>query len=399
MTLLRFATGVILFGSSMLVLVDHAAAQVASRFSAARGDWNQRVLGQRTSQSDALFGVSEETFQEVLGQPADPWSQSQGVTTAGYTEPLLSEVDAVPQGERLEPFAVEGEFLGAEACDSCGGVGGACGPNYCGNYGLCQQLWMECTSRWLNRFNYFAGVHGFKGPVDQGLNGNFGFHEGLNWGAPLGDPWGIGYQVGVQAVHSNFSGDQVVGARRNDRDQVFVTGGLFRRPSCGGLQWGVAFDLLHDSYYDSADMAQIRTEISLVRPDRHDAGFWGAFGINDGDILARAAEPIDVYALFYRRYFTGGGQGRLWTGLSNRGDALFGAELIVPMGTSWALENSFTYLLPEEGRGIAGQQNESWAMMVRLVWYPSRDARCVLKDPYLPLFGVADNGSFLVDRP
>jgi hypothetical protein len=383
----------------MLVLVDHAAAQVASRFSAARGDWNQRVLGHRTSQSDALFGVSKDTFQGVLERPDGSGSQSQAVDSAGYDEPLLSDVAATSYGEPLEPMPVEGEFLEGEACSSCGSVGGSCGPNYCGNCGLCSQLWAECTSRWLNRFNYFAGVHGFKGPVDQGLNGNFGFHEGLNWGAPLGDPWGIGYQVGVEAVHSNFSGDQVAGARRNDRDQVFVTGGLFRRPSCGGLQWGVAFDLLHDSYYDKADMAQIRTELSLVRPDRHEVGFWGAFGINDDDLLARAVEPIDVYALFYRRHFSGGGQGRLWTGLSSQGDALFGADLTVPLGTSWALENSFTYLLPQEGRGTAGQQNETWAMMVRLVWYPSREARCVIKDPYYPLFGVGDNGSFLVDRP
>lgn len=42
----------------------------------------------------------------------------------------------------------------------------------------------------LRDLTVFGGVHGFKGPLDQGRNGNFGFHEGVNLGGPLGDPWG-----------------------------------------------------------------------------------------------------------------------------------------------------------------------------------------------------------------
>ncbi len=415
---LRLSLGTVLIcGLTLLAFPADSAAQAISNSSgssasSARSDWSQRVL--RSSHSTAQQTVlNEGTFQAALLEP------SGGDTTATHVSLALAEEEVMPMGAgpgQPEYIPLGDEYLGGGACTSCGSPGSACDscgdccdtclPGCGAGCGPCAQLWSNCAAGLARKTSYFAGVHGFKGPLDQGANGNFGLHYGLNFATPLGDPWGIGLQAGVQAVHSNFSGDQVAGARTNDRDQVFFTTGLFRRPVCGKLQWGVVLDFLHDSYYDEVDLTQMRAEISLLRRDCSEIGFWGAFGTNDDTVtfVQNAAlttslvEPLDVFALFYRRHFSGGGQGRVWVGATNESDTLFGGDISVPLGTSWALENNFTYMLPEEGRGANGQQNESWSVMMQLVWYPGRHAACVKQDRFSPLFGVADNTWFLVDR-
>ena len=411
-----FVGTVLIGGLTLLAVPGNSAAQATSdsatpSTSSARSDWNQRVL-RRSHRTGNQTVASEGTLQATLRDSSGTWTSNEGVFAATHAAPAVMEsgtllMDDAP--EQIELMPLGDEHFGQEACSSCSSPGHAC--DSCGvacgsccwqGQGICSQLWNQCASRLARRTTFFAGVHGFKGPVDQGRNGNFGFHEGLNLGIPLGDPWGTGFQAGVQAVHSNFSGDQVAGVRRNDRDQVFFTTGIFRRPVCGGLQWGVVFDYLHDSYYDSADVAQIRTEISLTRRGCREIGFWAAFGSGEDDITVLqntvSVEPIDVYALFYRRHFSGGGQGRVWVGLTNESDTLFGGEITVPLGTSWALENNFTYMLPKEGRGAGAQQDESWSVMMQLVWYPGRHAKCVRDSQFHPLMGVADNTWLLVRR-
>ena len=276
----------------------------------------------------------------------------------------------------------------------------------------------DCISGLLDRsavfhggdFLLFGGVHGFRGPTDLGQSGNFGFHEGINWSAPLGDPWGFSYQIGFQAVHSNFAGSllmpggQASPLEPGARNQIFLTGAVFRRRYGGGIQSGVAFDYFHDSYYDNADLMQIRSETAFVLSDRREIGYWGAYGISRdsvasiGQFNGRLLDPTDLFAFFYRRHFSGGGQGRIWAGLSGDGDAVFGLDGTVPLGTSWALDNNFTYLIPKQGRGTDGQREESWSVSIHLVWYPGREARSVFNNPHHPLFYVADNSWFLVDR-
>jgi hypothetical protein len=274
--------------------------------------------------------------------------------------------------------------------------------------------WAESSSRFLCESSVFAGVHGFKNPTDLGRNGNFGFHEGLNLGGAVGDPFGFGYQAGIQGVHSDFQGNQTLtndtGAPQFDqssRNQIFVTGGLFRRAPEGGLQSGMAADYYHDSYYGTADLVQLRTEWSLVWPTNWEIGFWGAFGVSTDQFQARfnpqtplnfVLAPKDMYSLFYRRHFTGGGLGRISLGLSGSAELALSGDISVPIGTSWALRNNFTFLLPRRGAAQGGQEDESWAVSLQLVWYPGRSAYDVHRSPYFPLFYVADNSVFLVDH-
>lgn len=255
----------------------------------------------------------------------------------------------------------------------------------------------------------FAGVHGFKGPTDVDLGGNFGFHEGLNWGAPLGDPWGHGYQVGFQALQSNFVGTRTIAANPlpdfnpADRHQVFLTAGLFHRPLADGWQTGVVFDLFYDNYYPQSMLYQLRSETALVLRGQHEIGYWGAYGISKKTVTGlgqfdSVLAPTDIFAVFYRRRFTGGGRGRLWAGISGSGDVIFGLDGTIPLGTSWALDNNFTCLFPKHGSSSGGPPQESWSVSIHLVWYPGQSAHAALASPYHPLFYVADNSWFLVDR-
>ncbi len=337
----------------------------------------------------------------------EPAAQEQADLTADLTFDSLS-MDAA--GELIPPGIPDVYASGPNggACDGCGSgirhddCGQYCGDPGCpGNCGLGH--WGPPPHWAMRGLSLFAGAHGFKGPPDQGRNGNFGLHEGVNFGSRLGIFPRLGYQVGVAAVHSNFSGDQANAVfRRSDRDQIFLTAGIFRRAPFGGVQWGIAFDLLHDSYFDTADLKQIRTETSIVGYGQGELGFWGAYGVGRDDLTIGLSsvtfDPTDMFAFFYRRYFENGGDGRFWGGFTGRGDGLLGADLRVPLGRSWALENRVNYLIPRQARGADGQVQESWGLSVQLVWYPCRSARGALKDPYRPMFDVADNSLFMSDR-
>lgn len=413
----KTVSSAILGACALLIPAGHARAQSAAsagpRISSTQDQWKQRVL--RSAQPWSP-NRSSRTWTPVA--PVSDRLQSNVIGHESYLaadEPLLDDMGPLPGDLNLDVMPMEGDYFGPGDCDTCDeGCGAGYGPD-CAVHGhpyygwgphCALQRWWQCSSWWIQKLSFFGGVHGFKGPADQGRNGNFGFHEGVNFGAPLGGPFGIGYQLGFQAAHSNFSGDQTSNlVRTSDRDQIFFTGGLFRRAVCGGWQWGVAYDLLHDVYYGTADLQQIRTESAYVFSGCREIGFWGNFGVGEDAFTFDAAErvtqpigPSDTYSLFYRRHFSGGGQGRIWAGLSGEGDALIGADCTVPLGTSWALENNFAYLVPQEGKGNGGQQDETWNVSIQLVWYPGRQARCVLSEPFHPLFNVADNSLFILDE-
>jgi hypothetical protein len=163
----------------------------------------------------------------------------------------------------------------------------------------------------------------------------------------------------------------------------------------------VAFDYFHDSYFEDSDLAQIRTETALVLPGGREIGYWGAYGVTSdrfADGITIGLQPTDQFAFFYRRHFSGGGQGRISAGFTGEGDGLLGGNATIPIGTTWSIENHFTYLIPKQGSRAGGQQEESWSVVIRLVWYPRQPSQCVLQNPFHPLFYVADNSVFLVDR-
>jgi hypothetical protein len=350
-----------------------------------------------------------------------------GVSPSGSAQPksyrvAQREVPAMVEGDpgatQYEPLAAGGSFAPQGCCgSSCGDCGDCCD---CGQGGDGDCPWLAPCGGWGPRnLGIFAGVNGFKGPRDRGGNGNFGFTEGLNWGAPLGDPWGCGYQLGFAALQDNISGYQenaptdttnqstIVTA---DRHQYFFTAGIFNRAECSGWQWGVVFDLLHDTYYQASDLKQIRTETGYLFNECNELGYSGAYGVGNDSVQSELRlnprqvtvvnaflNPTDQFVVYFRRHFQNGGDGRIWGGLTGMGDGLFGADAWVPLGGSWALQNTFNYLIPKQGRGDSGGQlNESWSLAINLVWYPGRSTKCLGTSCYRPVLNVADNSLFMV---
>ena len=258
-----------------------------------------------------------------------------------------------------------------------------------------------------------GGVHGFKGPMDQspigGTNrdsGNFGFQEGINIGAkvPFLD-WG--YQLGFENTQSELSGDANTGLDTSFT-QSFVTGGVFHR-SPNGLQGGVAWDWLHDERNNGVDLAQVRTELSLVTCGCHECGLMASFHSDnktfaipqeEGPTLHKSLQATNQYLLFYRLHGCRGGEGRVFGGVDDDSDGIVGADFLLPMQGCWSLQSEFTYLIPENSPGVIGSQQEAWNVAINLVWHWKGHARECHSNPYRPLFNVADNGSFIVDdRP
>lgn len=297
---------------------------------------------------------------------------------------------------------------GVCADGNCGD--GACGDGGCGG-GACGDACFDgncasgrCQWRSYENLEIFGGAHGFRTPVDRG-HGNFGLHEGLNWGGPLWHAYDIGFQLGGQAVHSNFDGDSAIGYRDETRNQYFLTAGIFRRfryPT--GMQWGVVYDFLRDDYYAKVDMAQVRGEISYRGPRGNEIGFMFSTNVKDdeanfainGVSFTEIWQTEDMYAAFWRREFHGGHEARVWGGATGEGSGIFGAQARATLSDRLAALATFNYLSSNGDALVAGYPQDSWGVNINFIYYIGKTARSAACSPWQPLMPVADNTSMMM---
>ena len=319
-------------------------------------------------------------------------------------------------GQYPAELHVESFYDDPYACDEEGGVL----PLHCCDGRLCR--WMRQFGKpyygwkWYRDFTASVGVTSFQNESNLGLNGNYGTNEYLNWSMPFWNAFGIGWQLGVRGVQTNFQRSTITNAntgtsfRTNARDQVFVTTGFFTRAFEGrGLQGGAVYDYLHDSYFDNINVSQLRAETSYVW-GYHELGFWGAFNIGEeasifGPVTKTQGEASteNLYTAFYRLQFGDANEWRVWGGATASQAGIVGSSMRAPMSKSWALEGTFTYLIPgrteDFGTLIDGVTVSSslsaWNVSLNVVYYPARRSRRSLASPYRPLFDVADNGSMI----
>ena len=361
----------------------------------------------RTAAMQTLADPSREAFVEEI-----PTGERQ-MTPPGYanSQPYPSNQphpNVGPNGEQYSDYPPE---AGAYPDDGMGpydddGDDGTC-PDC--HHSVCTCVWAwfrnSCLfdhKTWQNMYEY-GGVQAFKSPVDQGQNGNFGFHKAANWGSPLWNAFGIGYQLGGVIALSDFSGG--AGVVNHQRDQYFVTTGLFRRAMCNnGLQGGAVLDYLNDNFYVSMNLLQIRGEISYLLCG-HELGFWTALHLNSDTRNAPAFlnmstvtwQANNQYNFFYRYRFCNGGIARTWIGWAGDGGVLWGSDATAPLSERWALQLSYNYLMPTGG-DMPSAIKETWGLAMSLVWYPGQRVPSACFDPYRPLFSVADNSSLLLTQ-
>jgi hypothetical protein len=338
-------------------------------------------------------------------------AQQEQFESAPYEEsvmnsPVLQGTVTVPD----HPGEMMGEDIGC--ADQMGGTfedatfGGCCGGSGCS-----QCCMLPCPRISFDDLSVFAGVQGFTGPRNRGQTGSFGFHEGFNWGGdtPCMNNC-LAMQFGARFAQSNLSAAEFTPESRN---QVFLTGGFFRRVDWG-LQGGLVIDYLQDDWYSEISLTQLRGEIGWVFPCAHELGFWMTSSLDEATATGRIFttptvsanvtqtwQATDLHAFYYRHQFQEwqGANGRVFAGFSGASDGFIGTDFQVPLTTDLALEAGFAYLVPKQAEGPvgAGNEQESWNLAISLVWYPGCGT-AFGKSYTTPLFNVADNGSFMVDR-
>ncbi len=273
----------------------------------------------------------------------------------------------------------------------CGGCVQNTGPDY--------WCFPVCLPR-LKYLNLSIGTQGFRGSRDfigGASDSNFGFNQAVNVGGRLpliGLVYPqLSYQLGYRAVQSRLSGTVT---DNDDRSQQFLTFGIFRRTNVG-FQFGGAFDLLRDDLITEQDFHQIRTEFSIKSRKRREFGFTSATHTNTVTIGGLPLQSVDQYLLFYRWHFRNGGESRVWGGVSDDDEGIFGAEWNLPLNDRWSLQTGFNYLIPDESPGAAAVAEEGWNVGINLVWHLRGMARKGCRSPFRPLFNIADNGTMFVD--
>ncbi len=307
----------------------------------------------------------------------------------------------------LEPSCGLQPDCGAEV-SGCGGYG--CDVGFCDQCIDCPPL---LSINW-RRFEFFAGVNSFTGPANhatsaarRGGSGSFGFYEGVNEGRSLNNLIGadLAAQLGMRATQSSLSGAEFT---EDARKQIFVTGGLFRRVDFG-LQYGLVVDYLYDDWWYQNNLVQLRGELSWNDGCGHDFGYQFMAGTKDSTSRTRlpgangaivngsvSFEPTDQHRFFVRGSNVGGGSYLAFVGGTDRGDGLLGASLMSAFRGRFAVQGGATYLIPNESNDAGGYANEAWSLSMGIVFRPGGKDGC---GRYCrPLFDVADNGTFLVDR-
>ncbi|REJ69714.1 MAG: hypothetical protein DWQ31_03695 [Planctomycetota bacterium] len=378
----------------------------------------------RVAQTKKSKGVRQASAYTPSSKLLAPWQRGAaaygmpGIRTAARTSrTLISDDEVVPQGEIVvEPetmhgmgdiYGDSGSFGDGSCCGSCGDAGccGSCSGGSCGDCGNCGDT--SCCFPFilprLDNITIFGGPEAFKGPGDLGENGDFGFGVGINAGGAIFPCHKIGYQIGYRYVGSNFNGAQFGTTFLDDtRSQSFFTAGIFRRARhCCPWQWGIAYDYLHDRYHYDADLSQVRIELSRKACWGNELGVLVMQKVDEQDQtdtlistnMLLTLEAQNQYLFFIRRQFDNCGEGRLWGGVSGDDGGIVGGDLRMPITSSLAVNAGFNYLFAE-GETPFAQEQDSYGVSINLVWHPRCSARSAAKNPFRPLFDVANNNTF-----
>ena len=393
--------------------------RVASRASAVRpqGSSSRSFGGQPTSiinDGQIIDG----------GAPIFDGSVIEGEVINGYPNQIGTPYD---QGYVVDGGSYGGEVL-SSSCDSCGVAGDyfeAGGCESCCDRGGCPTggpCWMNNLGKALRNGEYFGGAVAFQSPLftvpgqddpadpnQLASDSSFGYYGGFNLGVPL-CRLSCGYlsgQFGVRSVSTNFNGNEFT---HEDRRQIFVTAGLYRRVDYG-LQFGVVADVLHEEWFTETDLVQIRSDLGWVYSGGHTFGFRYATGVQDEesgtgtfngqDFTNFFQTTDDNYRFYYRHAAAWGGWGEAFVGWAESDQTVIGLDVDLPVTDRVSFQSGFTSYLnddevPADSNFQGGNLNEGWNIYVGMSFRPR--GRSYYKSYDRPMFSVADNGTMIVRR-
>jgi hypothetical protein len=260
----------------------------------------------------------------------------------------------------------------------------------------------------LENLSIFAGLDGSKQPQDLGINANMGVRLSANWGFPVVDRAKLGAQIGVAynasdaAVHVL---DQIEGTSR--RTQTYLTAGIFQRPT-ERMNWGVAYDLMFQDYYDDFRLSQFRGQMGYAVTRSNEVGAWFAKRASgDQGTMGTTAvhlDPITQVNGYTRITWASQAQTTLWVGVAaghenvvwvfpdnSRSDnvLVYGAELQLPLNDRFAVTGAANFLTPTSTGTVDAY--------LGIAFYPGRGALRAARNTYAPITTVANSPTMSVN--
>jgi len=261
--------------------------------------------------------------------------------------------------------------------------------------------------RMLDTLSLFGGLEGSKQPQDFGVNANFGSRWAANWGMPLVADHGIGAQFGTSINHTENAVQvfERVG-ETSDRTQSFTTVGLFQRTD--SWRWGIAYDVLYESYYDQFLLGQWRGRVGYATSDVNEFGVWFAIPQQRADgafaTIPVRLTPLAQGSVYWQHTFSAGSRLMAWGGVSEGhsevnlalGDLpetgpqfVFGAEIDVPLNNYVSLFGQANFISPADTGTVDS--------FLGICYYPGARAFPSCRNRFTPYQALANSTMFAVD--
>ena len=270
--------------------------------------------------------------------------------------------------------------------------------------GLCSE-----ATKWqaMDTLSIFGGLEGSKQPQDFGVNANFGGRWAANWGFPLLADYGIGGQVG-SSVNYTDNAVQVferVGAT-SQRTQNFTTLGVFQRTDT--WRWGLAYDVLYESYYDQFLLGQWRGRVGYATSIKNEFGVWFAVPQqhSNGSFLTIPVQltPLAQGSCYWQHLFSAGTRTMFWAGVAQGhaetnlalGDLkrtgsqfVFGAEIDVPLNNYFSIYGQANFISPADTGTVDS--------FLGVSYYPGGQAFPITRNAFTPFQALANSTMMALD--
>ncbi len=259
----------------------------------------------------------------------------------------------------------------------------------------------------LDTLTLFGGLEGSKQPQDFGVNANFGSRWAANWGIPLIADYGIGAQIGT-SINYTDNAVQVferVGASTH-RTQNFSTIGIFQRTDT--WRWGIAYDLLFESYYDQFTLGQWRGRAGYATSELNEFGVWFTVPQQNstGNFLNVPVQlsPLAQGSCYWQHQFLAGTRVMSWAGVAEGhaqanyalGDLqktgpqfVFGAEIDVPLNAYFSIYGQANFIGPADTGTVDS--------FLGVSYYPGGRAFPANRSRFAPFQALANSTMFALD--
>lgn len=243
-------------------------------------------------------------------------------------------------------------------------------------------------------------------------DGNTGGYGSINLAMPfsycdLGVQFGGSY--GIYDWSGRTSSNE---STQNDvQQQLFLTGGLFRKASCGsGVNAGIVCDWMWNKKFSlfgvDTSFSQLRGQLGYLYCNANEYGLWGTVDLGTSHVYSQGISleyrAISQANIYWKHNYCNGAETYVWVGVPYKkslaydsgraGKVLIGASFRTPLCERFFIEGYGSYMVPHSSSGLSKQQNYAANICLEIKYYFG-DRPCQTS----PLMPVANNTNFIAD--